>query len=94
MIEFQMVGIILSSGRIRKAPLMYQRHAKPKIQEALVDTRVVLISGPRQSGKTTRAMDIAADEMPFFTLHDPSVFAAASDDPVGFLRGPNFGTAD
>jgi predicted AAA+ superfamily ATPase len=47
---------------------MYNRFAKNRIQEALDDTRVVLISGPRQSGKTTLAIDIAADVMPFFTL--------------------------
>lgn len=52
-----------------------------------MDTRVVLISGPRQSGKTTLATDIAADEMPFFTLDDATVLAAANNDPVGFLRG-------
>lgn len=66
---------------------MYDRYAKSKIQEALADTRVVLISGPRQSGKTTLATDIAADEIPFFTLDDATVLAAANDDPVGFLRG-------
>ncbi len=66
---------------------MYTRFAKIRVQEALADTRVVLISGPRQSGKTTLATAIAADEIPFFTLDDPTVLAAANDDPVGFLRG-------
>ena len=67
--------------------MMYARYAKSRIEEALTDTRVVLISGPRQSGKTTLAMDIAAEEIPFFTLDDATVLAAANDDPVGFLRG-------
>lgn len=66
---------------------MYERFAKSRIEEALADTRVVLISGPRQSGKTTLATDIAAEEIPFFTLDDATVLAAANDDPVGFLRG-------
>lgn len=66
---------------------MYNRFAKNRIQEALDDTRVVLISGPRQSGKTTLAIDIAADVMPFFTLDEATVLTAAKDDPVGFLRG-------
>jgi uncharacterized protein len=66
---------------------MYKRFAKNRILESLTDTRVVLISGPRQSGKTTLATDIAADEMPFFTLDDATVLAAANEDPVGFLRG-------
>jgi len=66
---------------------MYDRFAKDRIQEALQDTRVVLISGPRQSGKTTLATQIAGDGRPFFTLDDATVLAAAGDDPVGFLRG-------
>lgn len=66
---------------------MYERFAKLRVEEALADTRVVLISGPRQSGKTTLATDIAADEMPFFTLDEATVLAAANNDPVGFLRG-------
>lgn len=66
---------------------MYDRFAKTRIQQALDDTRVVLISGPRQSGKTTLATEIAADEIPFFTLDEATVLAAANNDPVGFLRG-------
>ncbi|MBM7067573.1 ATP-binding protein [Actibacterium sp. 188UL27-1] len=66
---------------------MYDRFVKDRIQEALTDTRVVLISGPRQSGKTTLATDIAADDIPFFTLDDATVMTAATEDPVGFLRG-------
>lgn len=66
---------------------MYDRFSKSRIEEALADTRVVLISGPRQSGKTTLATDIAADKIPLFTLDDATVLAAANDDPVGFLRG-------
>ncbi|WP_372573646.1 ATP-binding protein [Ruegeria jejuensis] len=66
---------------------MYPRFAKTRIQEALSDTRVVLISGPRQSGKTTLATDIASDNVPFLTLDDATVLQSAIDDPVGFVRG-------
>ena len=66
---------------------MYPRFAKARIEEALSDTRVVLISGPRQSGKTTLAMDVAADKIPFLTLDDANVLRSAIDDPVGFARG-------
>lgn len=66
---------------------MYPRFAKTRIEEALSDTRVVLISGPRQSGKTTLATEIAADKTPFFTLDDATVLRSAIDDPVGFVRG-------
>ncbi|WP_299664776.1 ATP-binding protein [uncultured Ruegeria sp.] len=66
---------------------MYPRFAKTRIEEALSDTRVVLISGPRQSGKTTLATDIASDKVPFLTLDDATVLQSAVDDPVGFVRG-------
>ena len=66
---------------------MYPRFAKERIEEALSDTRVVLISGPRQSGKTTLAMDVAGDKTPFLTLDDANVLRSAVDDPVGFVRG-------
>lgn len=66
---------------------MYPRFVKERIDEALSDTRVVLISGPRQSGKTTLAMDIAGDKTPFLTLDDANVLRSAVDDPIGFVRG-------
>ena len=66
---------------------MYPRFARARIEEALSDTRVVLISGPRQSGKTTLATDIAADRFPYLTLDDATVLQSALDDPVGFIRG-------
>ncbi|NOD95276.1 DUF4143 domain-containing protein [Ruegeria sp. HKCCD4884] len=66
---------------------MYPRFAKTRIEEALSDTRVVLISGPRQSGKTTLATEIASDKVPFLTLDDATVLQSAIDDPVGFVRG-------
>lgn len=66
---------------------MYPRFAKERIEDALSDTRVVLISGPRQSGKTTLAMDVARGKRPFLTLDDANVLRSAVDDPVSFVRG-------
>ena len=65
---------------------MYTRHAKLQIEEALEDTHVVLISGPRQSGKTTLSQDVAGIGMEYFTLDDPTTLDAAQADPVGLLR--------
>ena len=58
-----------------------------RIREALEDTRVVLICGPRQSGKTTLAQQVACDVIPFITLDDATAFEVASTDPIGFVRG-------
>ena len=66
---------------------MYPRFVERRIREALADTRVVLICGPRQSGKTTLARRIAGDIIPFVTLDDAIALDAASADPVGFVRG-------
>ena len=65
---------------------MYPRFLERRVREALADTRVVLICGPRQSGKTTLARRIAGDAMPFRTLDDATALNAASADPVGFVR--------
>ncbi len=65
---------------------MYPRLGTRLIAEALEDTRVVLIAGPRQSGKTTLATAIASSDMPFLTLDDRTLCEAARNDPVGFVR--------
>ncbi len=66
---------------------MYPRFIENRVNEALTDTRVVLVSGPRQSGKTTLARQIASTNIPFLNLDDKTTLDAASADPVGFIRG-------
>jgi predicted AAA+ superfamily ATPase len=65
---------------------MYPRHAESRVREALTDTRVVAIAGPRQSGKTTLARKIAGETHSYLTLDDPAVLAAATTDPSGLIR--------
>ena len=64
----------------------YPRHLRPCVVEALADSPVVLIHGPRQCGKTTLARQIG-DESGFgyFTFDDDVQRAAAQADPVGFV---------
>ncbi len=56
--------------------------------EALADTRVVIVNGARQVGKSTLASLIAArtDNAHQLYLDDPAVLAAAEEDPVAFVR--------
>lgn len=66
---------------------MYPRYAESYIRTALRDTRVVAISGPRQSGKTTLARRFVRQKLEFFTLDNQSTLAAAKSDPVAFISG-------
>lgn len=50
--------------------VMFSRHANTRIREALADTRVVLLAGPRQAGKTTLARSLADEGMRYLTLDD------------------------
>ena len=63
------------------------RHVQRRIATALSDTRVVLVIGPRQAGKTTLARLYANSSRPYLTLDDPATLAAARADPSGFVRG-------
>ena len=66
---------------------MYPRYLESHIRTALRDTRVVAISGPRQSGKTTLARRFARRNLKFFTLDNQPTLAAAKSDPVAFISG-------
>ena len=66
--------------------MMLSRHQEGRIRLALQDTRVVLLAGPRQAGKTTLAKKMAGRNRQFRTLDNPTVLAAAQTDPVGFIQ--------
>lgn len=58
----------------------------PKVEEALADTRVVVLQGARQVGKSTLAEQIADTRRSLMvTLDDLDVRRFASDDPAGFV---------
>ncbi|MEM6559736.1 MAG: ATP-binding protein [Myxococcota bacterium] len=66
---------------------MYRRLIARRIEEALEDTPVVLLIGPRRAGKTTLVRQIAGDDRRYVTLDDQTVLDAARSDPIGFVRG-------
>lgn len=69
----------------------YPRISEARIKEALNDTPVVLIAGPRQAGKTTLVRQFASSQQRYLTLDDELTLLAARQDPVGLIR--NLSTA-
>lgn len=69
-----------------KAVMLYPRLVEQRVADAMLDTRVIMIVGPRQSGKTTLAKKIAKEAMEYYTLDNATTLDAARQDPVGFVR--------
>lgn len=66
---------------------MFKRFVERRAEEALLDTPVVLIVGPRRAGKTTLVRKMGEADRTYITLDDQTVLEAAQADPAGFIRG-------
>jgi hypothetical protein len=64
--------------------MMIPRTASGTLTELAQEYPVVVVTGPRQSGKTTLCKAIFADQ-PYATLEDPDVRRFALEDARGFL---------
>lgn len=64
----------------------YPRRIEPRIADAMLDTPVVLLAGPRQAGKTTLVRQMAGNELRYLTLDDELTLLSAREDPVGMIR--------
>ena len=76
---------------MKKEDKHYPRFIERLLREALEDTPVVMIHGPRQCGKTTLAQQMSTPEKgyEYLTLDDEAVRTVAELDPMGFcLRLP------
>lgn len=69
------------------ATILYDRFAETALQQALIDTPVVLIHGSRQCGKTTLAQVIGQQQgHHYLSFDDDNQLQAAKADPVGFVQ--------
>lgn len=67
---------------------MISRRLAPLLLEALSDRPVVFLNGARQVGKSTLVQGLAHDRgAEYLTLDDPTVLAAVTRDPTGFISG-------
>ena len=67
-------------------PLLHPRFIRPRLAEALTDTPVVLVHGPRQCGKTTLARQVGdAKGYAYVSFDDDVQRASAQADPMGFI---------
>lgn len=65
---------------------MYERFVERRAEDALSDTPVVLIVGPRRAGKTTLVRKMGDAGRTYITLDDQTALEAAQSDPAGFIR--------
>ncbi|HFU74646.1 MAG TPA: AAA family ATPase, partial [Arcobacter sp.] len=65
---------------------MYPRYSETLLKELLDEFRILYLTGPRQTGKTTLARKIAKDlGMLYISLDEQTVLASAQSDPHGFI---------
>jgi predicted AAA+ superfamily ATPase len=61
------------------------RSLEPILAQAMTEFPVVVLIGPRQSGKTTLLKHVVGAQWPLVSLEPPDVRSAAIRDPRGFL---------
>jgi uncharacterized protein len=86
----RIAGLASANRRASGYPGGVYRHRSliGPLREALADTPVVVVAGPRQAGKSTLAEHVVADtEGTWLTLDDAAVLDTARQDPVGFISG-------
>ena len=64
---------------------LYPRYLQPRVTEALKDTPVVCLLGPRQVGKSTLCRQLDSKRS-YFTFDDQTILLAAQQDPTGFIQ--------
>ena len=81
-------GLLDRRGRELEVLAVGAHRATQPLVEALGDTRVVLVNGARQAGKSTltRLVAGAVRSATMRLLDDPAVLQATREDPTGFVE--------
>jgi predicted AAA+ superfamily ATPase len=67
---------------------MFKRTIQPLLEDALKRSPIVLLTGARQTGKTTLVKEIGAHHnYHYITFDDIRFLSAAQSDPAGFIAG-------
>ena len=66
-------------------PVMVDRDVEPRLKMLAMNFPAIVLTGPRQSGKSTLCQKVFPD-LPYATLESPDVRAFALEDPRGFLK--------
>jgi hypothetical protein len=62
-----------------------QRSLEPVLKKAVMEFPAVVLTGPRQSGKTTLLRHLFGEASRYVSIEPPDIRAAAVEDPRGFL---------
>lgn len=73
---------------------MFERFIAHRVEEALSDTPVVLVTGPRHAGKTALVRTLGDAGRTYITLDDQTFLEAARAVPTALIRGLNRATID
>lgn len=73
---------------------LFPRFLESTISSLLGQIRVITVTGPRRSGKTTLARKFASGSRAFHSLENPSTYNEAVADPMAFISKIEYGVID